>query len=192
MQNDRSFTGFRGNKVFIKVIGYTIKDQKDVSNDIAGRNLIIEVKEWLNLNNKYVSVENEELSNITIILGVFSEDKIIHIPSQTYTSPVYGNSNGSTTTVKNIYGQTLGTLETNSNNIYGPTGYTTNYVEGYNTQVSDRSLVLTIVSNESGKIGKVVSEGGAIPKNYSKEFFEDRRMIKSAIEELLNNTVLAK
>jgi hypothetical protein len=187
IQNDPNFEGPTGDRVSLSIRD---KEGKDLSESMAGKVVLSEAAKWVKSKGFRVADETKKADQ-SIIFGMDQESKQVYVPAQAYSVPVYGNNNGSTTTVKGSYGQTLGTLETAPSNPYAPTGYQTQYREGYTANVTDRWLFMTIYSQVHGKTPSKISEGQVYPDQRDQEFFENRQVMSQAVSKLLSQSPLA-
>jgi hypothetical protein len=188
VENDPTITQPSGEKVFISFrVG---KDGKDGRDTILGKTVINDAAIWLR-NKGYVLVDEIKKADSQIIFTVDSETKQVYVPGQTYSIPIYGNT-GTTSTVKNSWGQTLGTVETQPSNPFAPTGYQTGYREGYNAQITDRWLFIYVWKQERGNVPEKISQGQVFPEKRDMKFFEDQQVMASAVNRLLSESVFGK
>lgn len=186
VHNDPSYS-FTGNRVKIAV--FKGKDFENVTNSPDGATLYKFAHDYLTKKGFEV-VPKRKNADILVAFTGLEDSKDIYVPGYTYNVPIYGNlNNGTTTTIKNSYGQTLGTLETVSSNPNTPTGYQSKYVEGYNARVMDRWLLLSVDTQEKDKSMRTISSGQIYPESRKQHFFNSPQVMQNAVERLLNESV---
>ncbi len=101
--NDPTFEGPNGNRIYFNV---RTEEGKDVSETLTGKLILSSAKKWANQKGFKV-VEEAKKSEIAVNFTATVKNKEIEVPGQTYSTPIYGNNSGTTTTVKNVYGQNI-------------------------------------------------------------------------------------
>jgi hypothetical protein len=187
VQSDPAFR-VSGNRVHVSAIS---KDQGNVSETILGRQIIDAASKWLA--DKGYSLSNKRKADYSIAFAVEQQSNNVYVPPQTVMMPVYGNDNSnSTTTVKNSFGQTIGTFETKEDSRYNfaPTGYQSFQTGGYNAVVTDRWLLMFITAQMHGLAPRQVSRGNAFPEKRDQPFFENYQVVSYTVRRLLSESPL--
>ena len=190
VNNDPDKTLPNGERVNIFVT--QVLDQggpEDISNSIAGKTLILNASEWLRKQGYQVQSGMSSRVDSTVRFVLQASAHTEYVPGQTYSTPIYGNS-GTTSTVTNAYGATVGTIQTQASNPYAPTSYQSNYVEGHNQTVMDRYLHIYVDAWARGAPPVTISQGEVFPEKRNQKFFEDPMVMKSAVEKALTASVL--
>lgn len=185
VKNDPTFSGPIGKNVVINIISI---DNELINDTIEGKILKQEAIDWLSKRN-YSVITKTSKADLVIWLKLSQKTKDYYVPAQTYSMPVYGTNNSTTTVVKGAYGQKLGSIETEQDN-FGPNSWKTYYREGYNTSVTSQILFLDIQSQIYGKMPMIVSSGKIYPTDYDQEFFSSSMKMNRAISTLLAESIL--
>lgn len=184
-ENDPTFTSVSGPRVFVEVLS---ADGKPLGNKLLAKSIKAEAFAVLKQRG-FQLVDHRRQADTGVLFSYYEKGKTIYVPGETYSLPVYG-SQGTVSTLKGQYGQTLGTISTEPSNPWQPTGYQTHYREGYNQEVTDRSLNIWIFKLERGHPPEIVANGQAFPKKYSSAFLEDNKVRSRAVKQLIGGTYL--
>jgi hypothetical protein len=183
VQNDPIVAKPSGDTVYVFV------GPPELENAMLGRILRAEAETWLK-NQGYVFATEMAKAHSLVILSAKQSDRDVYIPGRTFSTPVYGQPNSTVTTVKGAYGQKLGTLETAPADPLAPTGYRTEYREGFTTTVTDKAIFLNVQRREYGQTPMMLSQGVAYPEDVHNDFLGQRTEIASAVKGLLNRSAL--
>lgn len=176
-----------GTRVAIRI---TDKDYKPIPNSLLSQEIYHETLKWLTLKG-YTIVNEAKKADLIIALLPTQQSREVHVPGQTYSIPVY-NTNSTTSVITDANGMNLGTVQTSSTNPLVPSGYVTNYREGYDTTVRDRWLYMTIYANSFNKFSVTAYQGVAYPEKYNQKFYDDKSVLAEAISKLLSDSPLGK
>jgi hypothetical protein len=178
VRNDPTTQQPSGVRVWIAVRG----PQNQAVDPILDKIIVEAARQWL-ASHSYTPVDFRPKADTVVIFNIAEGERTVHVPGQSSVRPVY--QPGTTSTVSNSWGQTVGTVTTD-----GTWGVVPQYREGYDRSVLDRALFVHVFRQRNGRRPDLISEGEATPKEQSAEFFDNEGVLNSAVTELLSASVL--
>lgn len=186
--NSPEFTAMEKTKFHLAVID---ESGNEVAN-LTARSIHVFALNWLS-SNGYELTKNPKEADFVVLFVPTAKKRELQYGPTSFTMPIQGvNQNHQTNyQVRNMYGQSVGSVTTNESR---PTvlGYQTINRPGYTRTVYDRALKIEVAESPLRENYRVISSGAISPKDYDDPFYDNEIILKKAVEQLLKETTLSK